>query len=126
MKAPLGAKKARLQGAFFIGLQELEMHPVFDIRKDMTDLGDGEGFYENDLKRRVQACLATRFPSLADTEIAVIGRTVIFRGDALSDVEKRLCTECCRHVPGVARVMEKVVVFGGAAGRNQRLEPIPV
>ncbi len=88
------------------------MQPMADIRITPPQFADAENFHENELRRRVVACLKSRLPDpVADVEVTVIGRTVVFRGDSLTAAEKRLCDECCRHVPGVTRVMEKSVVF---------------
>lgn len=78
---------------------------------------DPETFQENHLKQRVVSCLKSRLPGpVANVEITVLGRIVIFRGDALSAEEKRLCYECCRHVPGVRKVVEKSVAIDAPNG----------
>ena len=94
------------------------MQPIPDFRIAPPQFADAQIFQENDLKRRVEACLTSRLPEhVAGVEITVLGRTVVFRGDSLTEEERRLCNECCRHVPGVLRVMEKSV--HGSIGKSR-------
>lgn len=91
------------------------MPQLSDIVIAPPEATETENFSESELKRRVETCLSSRLPGHSTIDIAVVGRTVIFRGDLLSTDEKRVCDECCRDVPGVARVMEKTVVIEKAA-----------
>lgn len=114
-------QQSHLQGPFFwyqeLDLKDIDMEPIADICVTPPQFADAGNFHENELKRRVVACLQSRLPHpVAGVEVTVIGRTVVFRGDSLTAAEKRLCDECCRHVPGVTRVMEKSVVFETATG----------
>ncbi len=72
---------------------------------------DPQHTQERVLQKRVAACLESRHPELAGVDVTTIGRTVIFQGDSLTAEEKHRLYECCRHIPGVSRVMEKTVVF---------------
>ena len=113
MKAPLCAKIAR-RGAFLFGPVYLDpgttMNQLSEIGLVPPQFADTDIFKETDLRRRVVACLKTRLPGLEGIEVTVMGNTVIIRGELLSAEEKWRCGECCRHVPGVMRVMDKLVV----------------
>jgi osmotically-inducible protein OsmY len=87
------------------------MNQLSEIVLVPPQFADTDIFNESDLKRRVSACLKTRLPRLEGIEVTVMGNTVILRGALLSAEEKRHCYECCRHVPGVMRVMEEIVVL---------------
>lgn len=64
-----------------------------------------------DLEWRIKACLRDRLPGLkAVIHITVIGSTAAIRGTVRSPQDKRLCIECCRHVPGVMRVVDDLIV----------------
>jgi len=67
----------------------------------------GEG---RDLERRIMACLKSRFPALSGVHVTVIGGTADIRGEVASKNDKRLCVEYCRHVPGVLRIVDELVV----------------
>ena len=64
----------------------------------------------SDLKRRITACLSSRLPELQGIHITVYGNTATLRGEVRSLHEKRLCLECCRHVPGVMRVVDDLTL----------------
>ncbi len=66
------------------------------------------------LKWRIRASLKHRIPDLADIHVTVVGNTVALRGKVRSCREKRCCIECCRHVPGVARVLDDLAVVSAA------------
>jgi osmotically-inducible protein OsmY len=63
-----------------------------------------------DLKGRVMACLQDRNADVRGIHLTVFGGTVAIRGYVRSLKEKRLCVECCRHVPGVMRVVDDLIV----------------
>jgi hypothetical protein len=69
----------------------------------------------HDLKWRILACLRERIAESRGIHLAVMGGTVVIRGPVKSLHEKRLYIECCRHVPGVARVVDELVVVDDAA-----------
>jgi osmotically-inducible protein OsmY len=48
--------------------------------------------------------------------ITVIGSTAAMRGTVRSPQDKRLCLECCRHVPGVTRVVDDLIVDDEGTG----------
>jgi len=62
------------------------------------------------LKLRVTACLKDRFSSLQGVHVTVFGTTVALRGKVPSKNDKRLLLECCRHIPGVMRVVNELIV----------------
>ena len=63
-----------------------------------------------DLKWRITACLNTRIPDLKDIHITVVGNTAVLRGKVRTLQEKLLCLKCCRHVPGVMRIVDDLIV----------------
>jgi len=71
----------------------------------ISDTAEGEL-----LKQRIIACLTDRFPKLQGVDVAEVGITVVLRGTVPSKNDKRLCVECCRHVPGVMRFVNKLIV----------------
>ena len=68
----------------------------------------------HDLKWRIQACLRERIAESREIYLAVMGGTVVIRGQVMSHHEKRVYMECCRHVPGVVRVVDELLVEDGA------------
>jgi osmotically-inducible protein OsmY len=65
----------------------------------------------HDLEWRITACLRDRLPGLrGDIHVTVIGSTAAIRGTVRSLEDRRLCLECCRHVPGVMRVVDDLIV----------------
>lgn len=105
MKAPLCAKIAH-GGLFFCG-DDIAME---DSRPAPTHFAEGDTSKAYDLKSRIVACLATRIPNLRDVHVTVFGGTAVLRGALSSAHEMRLCLECCRHVPGVMRGVNELVV----------------
>ena len=71
----------------------------------ISDTAEGEL-----LKQRIIACLRDRLPNLQGIHVAVFGITVVLRGKVPSKNDKRLCVECCRHVPGVMRFVNELIV----------------
>jgi osmotically-inducible protein OsmY len=67
-----------------------------------------------ELKGRVMACLRDRNTDLRGIHVTVFGGTVAIRGHVRSSQEKQLCVECCRNVPGVARVVDDLIVVTDA------------
>ena len=84
--------------------------------QDHPEITVGETFATGttrlDLKRRILACLRERLRDLPEIHVTVIGNTAAVRGVLRSTQEKRLCLECCRHVPGVARIVDELIVHG--------------
>lgn len=64
----------------------------------------------HDLRWRIMACLRCRIPELQGIHVTVFGNTAALRGEVRSLHEKRLFLECCRHVPGVIRVVDDLTV----------------
>ena len=64
----------------------------------------------HDLKWRIMACFRCRIPEIEGIHVTVSGSTVVLRGKVRSSHEKRLCLECCRHVPGVMRVVDDLTI----------------
>lgn len=73
-----------------------------------TQFAEGDNSKGIDLERRITACLRDRIPDLPGIRITVFGGTAALRGEVRSAKEKRLCIECCRHVPGVLRVLDEL------------------
>jgi hypothetical protein len=69
----------------------------------------------HDLQWRIQACLRERIAEQRENYLAVMGGTVVIRGQVMSQHEKRVYLECCRHVPGVVRVVDELFVEDDAA-----------
>ena len=65
---------------------------------------------------RIQACFRDRVGGLGKIHIMVVGSTVLLRGELDSLREKWLSLECCRHVPGVARVIDELVISAPSTG----------
>ena len=63
-----------------------------------------------DLQHRIMACLKSRFPGLRGVHVTVVGGTADLRGEVSSKTDKRLCVEYCRHVPGVFKIVDELVV----------------
>lgn len=84
----------------------------------------GDTALGNDLKWRITACLRDRIPDLRDIHITVFGNTAALRGEVRSLSEKRMCIECCRHVPGVIRVVDDLVVAEQSTASHRREEEL--
>lgn len=76
----------------------------------LAHFAEGDTSQGNELKGRILACLRDRLPDLPGIHITVFGNTAVLRGEVRSLPEKRLCVECCRHVPGVVRVMDDMTI----------------
>ncbi|HEY2251235.1 MAG TPA: BON domain-containing protein [Planctomycetaceae bacterium] len=63
-----------------------------------------------DLNRRILACLRDRVPDLKGVHVTVFGSTAVLRGEVRTSEEKRVCVECCRHVPGVLKIVNDLTV----------------
>jgi len=70
---------------------------------------EGDTSQGRDLKWRIMACLKTRIPDLKGIHITVVGNTAVLRGHVRTSQEKWLCLKCCRHVPGVMRVVDDLI-----------------
>jgi len=81
-----------------------------EITPAPAHFAQGDTSRGQDLKWRITACLRDRLPNLQGIRLTVIGNTVAIRGPVASVQEKRLCIECCRHVPGVVRVVDELLV----------------
>lgn len=69
------------------------------------------GFPDRDLERRISNFLHRQnVPGAEDLHVHVVKGTVVIRGRLPSSSAKRACVECCRHVAGVANVVDKVQV----------------
>ena len=66
----------------------------------------GDASEGHDLKWRILACFRCRIPEVTGIHVAVFGSTAVLRGKVRSSHDKRLCLECCRHVPGVMKVVD--------------------
>jgi osmotically-inducible protein OsmY len=83
-----------------------------DIRAT-TQFANPAAANRNDLEWRIRACLRDRLPGLKGViYVTAIGSTVAVRGTVNSPRDKRLCLDCCRHVPGVMRVVDDLVIDG--------------
>ena len=66
---------------------------------------------ESSLKRRVRLFLQSRsIPGVEGIKVEADGNTVTLHGVLPSSNAKRVCLECCRHVAGVIRLIDDVVV----------------
>jgi len=81
-----------------------------DIVPAPTQFAAGDVAEGYDLKRRIMACLKERLPDLQGVHVTVFGNTAALRGAVRSSQEKRQCVECCRHVPGVTRIVDELNV----------------
>ena len=75
-----------------------------------TQFAVGNTAQGHDLKWRIEACMRDRLPGLQGIHITVFGNTVALRGKVCSLQEKWQCIECCRHVPGVIRVVDDLKI----------------
>lgn len=67
--------------------------------------------HDDQLRQRVIEFLASRgITCLERLEVNVVAAVVEVRGRAGSEQEKQLCLECCRHVAGVVRVVDRLTV----------------
>jgi hypothetical protein len=64
----------------------------------------------HDLKWRIMACLRSCIPGIQSIHVTVFGNTAALRGEVRTLQEKRLGINCCRHVPGVMRVVDDLTV----------------
>ncbi|MBI3866756.1 MAG: BON domain-containing protein [Planctomycetia bacterium] len=62
----------------------------------------------HDIKWRIMACFRCRIPEVQGIHVTVFGNTAVLRGKVRSLHDRRLCLECCRHVPGVMRVVDEL------------------
>jgi osmotically-inducible protein OsmY len=74
-----------------------------------NQLAQGDTSKAGDLKWRITACLTTRIPDLKGIHITVVGNTAVLRGNVRTLQEKWLCLKCCRHVPGVMRIVDDLI-----------------
>jgi osmotically-inducible protein OsmY len=81
-----------------------------DSKPAPTQFAAGDTSDANGLKSRIVACLRDRIPNSQRVHVTAFGGTCVLRGTLSSAHEKRLCLECCRHVPGVIRVIDELVV----------------
>lgn len=66
---------------------------------------------DHELARRVASSLTHHHvPSLRRLEVSAAGGVVTLRGRVHSFYEKQLSQHCCRHVPGVLRLIDAVEV----------------
>ncbi|HEY3964916.1 MAG TPA: BON domain-containing protein [Planctomycetaceae bacterium] len=98
------------------GEQELTLVPTRFATADVAD--------RYNLKWRIAAYFRYRISDLQRIRITVFGTSVALRGKVRSSHEKRLCLECCRHVPGVVRVVDDLTI-GEQIPEKQKLDDIP-
>ena len=66
---------------------------------------------DRDLEQRVLNFIAGRYVSgLRYVEVQAEAGTVTLRGNVPSYHTRQLCLECCRHVAGVVRVVDRLKV----------------
>ncbi len=66
--------------------------------------------YEEDLKDRVRRFLHLKeLRGMEDVQAEVVGGIVTLRGRVPSRRDRSLCTDCCRRVAGVLRVIDELV-----------------
>jgi osmotically-inducible protein OsmY len=70
--------------------------------------------FGDDLNRRIMASLRGRIPDIKGIHVAVFGNTAVLRGEVRTPAEKAVCVECCRHVPGVAKIVNDLTVADDA------------
>jgi osmotically-inducible protein OsmY len=81
-----------------------------DSKPGPTQFAAGDTSESNDLRSRIVASLRDRSPNSQGIRVTVFGGTAVLRGTLTLAQDKRLCLECCRHVPGVIRVIDELVV----------------
>lgn len=93
------------------------MQPPFDSQATAISHSDVPAFAaarvpfeRRELEWRIIACLRQRFPALERIEVSVVGSTAVLRGEVNSPHERWVCLTCCRHVPGINRVVDELVV----------------
>ena len=75
-----------------------------------TYFAEPDSTERHELMWRIMACLRGRLPEIEGLHVAVVDHTAALRGTLRSQHDKRLCVECCRHVPGVMRVVDELTV----------------
>lgn len=101
------------RGAFFVpAMKDTPMESPDDPMNvpAPTHFAKGDTFDGDDLKRQIMASLKDRLPDLQGVHVTVFGTSVALRGKVSTKNEKRECVEYCRHVPGVMRVVNDLVV----------------
>ena len=74
---------------------------------------------DQELRRRLVNALHSRGPhDELELQIEATGGVVVLRGRYSTDSSKRLCLECCRHVPGVLRLVDQLEVQPKSMGRG--------
>ncbi len=79
-----------------------------------THFAAGDAAFGHDVARRIAACLRERMAELKGIHVAAFGNTAVLRGEVRTAEEKRLCVECCRHVPGVMKIVNDLTVVDHA------------
>ena len=72
--------------------------------------GGADSTADGRLRWRIETFLNSRVPDLPDLHVAVSGNTVVLGGTVPSAHTRWLSLECCRHVAGVARVVDEMTV----------------
>ena len=82
--------------------------------------------YDEDLEHRLVNFLDARHvPEREAVHLDVHGGTVVVRGPLHSDHAKWLCLECCRHVAGVIKLVDEIVVELPPPPRTGRIRTQP-
>ena len=75
-----------------------------------TQFAEGNSAEGHDLRCRILAGLKARDLKLKNVHVTVFGGTVALRGEVRSLHDKRLYLDSCRHVSGVIRVVDELLV----------------
>jgi osmotically-inducible protein OsmY len=98
-----------MAGAFFMTeRKETSMKNSNDpeLAAGPDQFATGDATEDHELKWRIMACFQCRIPEVTGIRVTVFGNTAVLRGNVRSSHDKRICLECCRHVPGVMRVVD--------------------
>ena len=132
MTAP-GTAAFALPGAFFVNPRKESPMKTSDYPELVpaphefvaNQFATGDVAEGHDLKWRIMACFRSRIPDVQGIHVTVFGTTAVLRGKVPSLHEKRLYVECCRHVPGVMRVMDDLIVGEPTSVSHNRAEELP-
>jgi osmotically-inducible protein OsmY len=82
-----------------------------DSKPGPTQFAARDSSEATNLRSRIVTSLQERIPNSQGVRVTVFGSTAVLRGTLSLAHDKRLCLECCRHVPGVIRVIDELVVI---------------
>ena len=89
------------------------------IEIDRSDVAEDDVAEDLELRRRIVNYLHQRLADLGSLEVETHHGTAILCGVVPSNSVYWRCLDCCRHVPGVLHVVDRLVVAGDDTGERQ-------